>query len=455
MLQRFWDILQYKDAAPSDFGLRALRTLVRELLIFSRSTNRQLWTNDHMDSITKFTIDDLCFPKVVNIGERIGNGKYLVQGRTSAAALSQRLVQASYSYPKCFQKALSMSNRDDLVGDITAGLKEGTFYYFPDVDFRDIHYNNSVTWDEKRVLIVVHPTNEPSRLLAMAEDMTEKVKVDLVQRGIMSRSSVSKYLQHVQIFPWMEKVLARLKSTVEYATEETVLDIVTFVSSVALVEGSTFVKYDKVFDVMRSMTLSQDALIDLKILEQAIMLRLEQGAVHHLAKDIQHKIPPAPLATTTQRPPQLRIHQELNPVEEPVPGEDDNEEEVENIAKIAKDQPTGVAKKWSDKEKEIFSEVVGQLPSATLDVRYSRYQDKCVEARIKPRSKKALQLYLKRRADDKDIRDLHKAIAKDIVDHHASLKVGEKYAKYVDACEQLDIEPDTYFTFYKRLKKMS
>lgn len=146
-------------------------------------------------------------PKEVKSGSYLPGTSLLVTGRTAAESLATRLVHATYRYPMIFRKALDLSKRDNVSGDMTAGMADLNLQYFPDIKFWDSARNPGVVWDGKKVLHVIHPDAAAGKhtLLVLAERVTQEVKTQLHASNLVYKSTVDK-MTHITVLPWMEEV---------------------------------------------------------------------------------------------------------------------------------------------------------------------------------------------------------------------------------------------------------
>jgi hypothetical protein len=205
MLHRLWSIIHVSRASPAIFGVAAVQTLLSELLPTPTGDS----SRDARAQLTQDTMDTLRFPKELAVRDVIPGSTYVVTGYTGIDTLAKKIEAGKCHYPMAFALGLKLSGREDLAGDIASGLSDLHLNYFPNVKFWDSARHPSMNWDGKKVLRVIDPARatRDERVLMLSERLTADVKVNIHATGIVDKSRVETALQHVPVFPWMEKVI--------------------------------------------------------------------------------------------------------------------------------------------------------------------------------------------------------------------------------------------------------
>ena len=253
-----------------------------------------------------------------------------------------------------------------------------------------------------------------------------------------------------QNITFLFQLLLRLHGKLRNRLE--LLVVATGVSGIALMESGIFVEYDALLTVLGSMGLTQADLVRLHVLQDASIVRLNQGYILHLAKDMPTTLPAAPSRSPGGRVPKPREAPRVAPVEEQLTGQVDSDDEDQNVT-VCSTQPAGGPKPWSKKDNELAISA-SYLSLRSVKEKYNKYCENCQIAGVIPRTYKAFEHKVniwnpERRTD---VAQAEKDIVARILILSGTMK--GKYAQYREACDKANIKPRGYNGFVCYIKRL-
>ena len=290
-------------------------------------------------------------------------------------------------------------SRHELGSILEAGFQEIDLKHFPAIQNYDENGHAVLTWNWRAGLWKLVDSEQLAN--QSSAFLTSMVKAQLEVRGLVYASRL-KSARDIT-FPWIEKSTRKLKS--EKLDDNKLIDVLCFVSCVALMMNGWYVDYSHLEKLLIELPLNQNKLKGLEIQSKLLMVGFNKFKLFRLHHTIPHQILTVSKAADSQRKTvenESRICTDSERIESnPSLNAIDDEMEV-NMARIEKRQPLclpletgGIKRKWGADELEILHDV-NRKKKNKLEEKYETFKAECVSKNIPFRTKKAFKVKLSR-----------------------------------------------------------
>ena len=371
-------------SGPCVLGRRLLHALIKDLYIASNAGRCVRYEEFQQDLYSDVTRKMRAYSSI--------SVKQIVTLLSRKRRVHQHMVYSALC------KILEGS-RHELEAILEAGFQELGLKHFPAIQNYDDHGHAILTWNWRsglwKVVDSAQGAQQPSLILC------SMVKTQLEARGLVYASRL-KTARDIT-FPWIEKCTKKLES--EKLEDNKLIDVLCFVSCIALMMNGWYVDYSHLEKLLREMPIDQYKLKRLEIQSKLLMANFNKFKLFRLHHTIPHRMDSK--ATTFPKDVgenELPTSTESERFEdEPQPNEIGDEVEVETReTSIEKQEPLclafktgGIKRKWRTEELEILHNV-SRKKEKTLEEKYEDFKTQCMSENIPFRTKKAFKVKLSR-----------------------------------------------------------
>ncbi|KAK9977197.1 hypothetical protein ABG768_019018 [Culter alburnus] len=177
----------------------------------------------------------------------------------------------------------------------TVSLGLSKYKYFPHIKYWDEQHHLKTRWNTKDYIELYKQTEIPSaaaRAAAYLGDVCAKID----ELGLSYAMNLRKYHEHGM--PWMELCVERLPRGI---SRERVINVLTFLSCVGMVQNGDYVTFQKLAEVERNLPVTQRHLQDLHVVPKLLLLHRPSVWCFHESIPYKLVVPP-PVAQSTTRP---------------------------------------------------------------------------------------------------------------------------------------------------------
>ncbi|CAJ1073235.1 uncharacterized protein LOC115005926 [Xyrichtys novacula] len=271
----------------------------------------------------------------------------------------------------------------DVISCLVAGLTAAQLKFFPHVHYRTYKGTKRVNW-KNDAYALLRPEGEPETAETRAIKLNELVAQELLERALTEDGHLERYREWGM--PWLPMVLSRIPPEVK--KEDRKMDLVVYLSCLAIIMNGGFVHFAKLKDLHKSLPVSQKRLLDIRLRSVFSLKTICRDTVlYRLADDIPTTLP------ATRNPYRGRKgREEEAQEEEPAdPGLDEStsqllvEEDSRQARSISMARPAGKRTKWSPQELALVRD------TGDLEADYKSYVKDCFDSDIPHRSKQSFK----------------------------------------------------------------
>ncbi|CAL8239964.1 unnamed protein product [Gadus morhua 'NCC'] len=299
-IERLWALCQCVEAGPAVLGAALIRVLLGDLY---QRNDRLPWTSLKSDTPP---------------------GR--LTGATDVKKLAADLAtKESFPVPHTFSRARTLA-RDagqDVEDCLVQGFTAEGIIFFPAFKFTDLRSTRRIWWNFKDWVQVSHGDQS---VLQMSDVASKSLQVmcEIERRSLCFSKHMEVYREHGM--PWMATALQRLPQAMKGGL---LLNTLTFVSCVALVQNGAYVDFTHLKDLCQEMSLggvSQARLQQLLIQGKFILDKVRNLRIWSLHPTVPYKLQKQGIAIPSLRPPPPSAEKECVQPPEDVQAVDDQDE---------------------------------------------------------------------------------------------------------------------------------
>ena len=206
--------------------------------------------------------------------------------------------------------------------------------------------NPRASWDRKSVVQFFVEGKEVSVGTRVAI-MQGHVLQELERRGLVYHSKLERYRD--QGMPWLQRCMVRVARSLQ--DDKQVLDVLTFLSCIALLENNDFVDFKALGELVRALPFSMARMQELLLLSKFMLPKGTPFKLWKLRDTIPTRLPPREAKPPAQQPPPAHPEEQAHQQEEEdVQGLEEAEEPARVKKHLPRFFPPNTKTRWSTVE---------------------------------------------------------------------------------------------------------
>lgn len=326
-IKRIFSLVDILMAAPSTVGVQLWKILLSDL---NREPDSGLCMADLKSENHPAFTKVVCASNPDNLIELIESKK-------------------AFPFPMVFDKAKELVRKSggNVVECLTLGLQELQLRWFPHIRLWQTK-NPRASWNRKSV-VEFFQKDKSIHVETRIAVMLGQVLQEMERRGLVYHSKLERYRE--QGMPWLHICMLRVSKAVQPTKE--VVDVLTFLSCIALLENNDFVDFKALEGLLRDMPFPMSRMQELLLLSKYILPKGTPFKLWKLHETIPTRLPPrqAGAAAQQQPPKRARVEENEEQQQEDDVQEVEEEEEPGRVRKhLVRFLPPNTKTRWSSEE---------------------------------------------------------------------------------------------------------